>query len=957
MISQISLPIQLTTKPLNPLFLELIKTKSPLFSPIKKRKEKQVNFPFSSPHFPSRPGGGKINLNTPSMATGKTPKKPANPPPPSPPSPPSPNSTSTHFSSFINRMSSNPVPLIVILLLLSGAVDAAPFQPEDNFLIACGSKSKLQLPDGRTFMSDDQSHQFLKSEEKNTTSASSSANVPLPIYLNSRVFFAEAIYTFNLKAPGWHWVRLYFYPMKNDKFDLKSARFSVTTDKYVLLHGFNLNNETVVSKEYLVNLDEEVFSIHFKPGKDSMAFVNGIELVSAPDELIRDEATGLFPVSGFPGLGKYAYNTVYRLNMGGQVLTPKNDTLGRTWDNDRRYLKADVLAQNVSIPTSAIKYGSNISPFIAPAPVYASAEKMAESQTTQANFNITWNFEADPAFNYLIRLHFCDIISKSLDSLYFNVYINGRTAISALDLSSLTGQLGAPYFKDIVVSSALITKGINVEVGPTTEDTGSKDAILNGLEILKMSNSVDSLDGEFGIDGRQAMATKKTVAAVGFAMMFGAFVGLGAMVIKWHKRPQDWQRRNSFSSWLLPLHASDTSFMSKGSGKSNFNSSTFGLGRFFTFAELQEATKSFDASSIIGVGGFGNVYIGVIDDGATKVAVKRGNPQSEQGINEFQTEIQMLSKLRHRHLVSLIGYCDENDEMILVYEFMSQGPFRDHLYGKNLPPLSWKQRLEISIGAARGLHYLHTGTAQGIIHRDVKTTNILLDDAFVAKVADFGLSKDGQMGQNYVSTAVKGSFGYLDPEYFRRQQLTDKSDVYSFGVVLLEVLCARPPLNPSLPREQVNLGEWAMQWKRKGLLEKIIDPHLAGTICPESLTKFAEAAEKCLADYGVDRPSMGDVLWNLESALQLQEIFMQGGKGDDDGDDKDDDSKESSPSSASASMPAVVATAPAPAPANTNTAPAVPPSSDDQNQNRGTSTISEHSGTAMFAQFSDLSGR
>ncbi|CAL1384908.1 unnamed protein product [Linum trigynum] len=851
--------------------------------------------------------------------------------------------------------------LVLFLTSLSSFAAGVPFQPDDRFLIACGSKSQLQLPDGRTFMSDEEAKGFLKSEENIVVSVPS-GDVPSSVYLNARIFTTEAMYSFTLKSPGWHWIRLYFYPLKNNNRDLKTARFTVTTDRYVLLHDFNLGNETAVSKEYLIQITDQIFSIHFKPAKDSVAFINGIEIVSAPDELIADEGTELFPVTGFSGLTKYGYHTVYRLNMGGSLITPKNDSLGRTWDNDRRYLKADVLAQNVTVPTSAINYGKTVTPLIAPPSVYATADKMANAQTTEANFNVTWNLDADPSFNYLLRLHFCDIVSRSLNSLYFNVYINGRTAISALDLSALTGQLATPYFRDIVVSSSLITKGLVVEIGPTHEDTGSKDAFLNGLEVLKMSNSVDSLDGEFGIDGRQAIANRNTVAAVGFAMMFGAFVGLGAMVMKWHKRPQDWQRRNSFSSWLLPLHAGDSSFLSKGSmgsHKSNFHSSTFGLGRFFSLAELQEATKNFDSSAIIGVGGFGNVYIGEIDEG-TKVAVKRGNPQSEQGINEFQTEIQMLSKLRHRHLVSLIGYCDENDEMILVYEFMSQGPFRDHLYGKNLPPLSWKQRLEICIGSARGLHYLHTGTAQGIIHRDVKTTNILLDDTFVAKVADFGLSKDGQMGQNHVSTAVKGSFGYLDPEYFRRQQLTDKSDVYSFGVVLLEALCARPAINPALPREQVNLAEWAMQWKRKGLLEKIIDPHLARTICPESMTKFAEAAEKCLAEHGVDRPSMGDVLWNLESALQLQEQFLQKKSEDDNG---DKESPTEAPVAASAGAAVPVAASPAPLP------PAAPPTMDSSSSSRDTGSqnraggpnevhaISEHSGTAVFAQFSDLSGR
>ncbi|CAN1751552.1 Probable receptor-like protein kinase At5g24010 [Linum perenne] len=291
-----------------------------------------------------------------------------------------------------------------------------------------------------------------------------------------------------------------------------------------------------------------------------------------------------------------------------------------------------------------------------------------------------------------------------------------------------------------------------------------------------------------------------------------------------------------------------------------------GNGLKIPFDDIQFATKNFDKSLIIGMGGFGMVYKGVLsDENNTKIAVKRGLP-------EFHSEITILSRIRHRHLVSLVGYCEEQSEMILVYEYMEHGPLKSHLYGSQHSPLSWKQRLDICIGAARGIHYLHTGFIPGIIHRDIKSTNILLDESYEAKVADFGLSRAGPcLDETHVSTGVKGSFGYLDPEYFRRQQLTDKSDVYSFGVVMLEVLCARPAVDPLLAREQVNLAEWAMHWKQNGKLDQIVDPNIKDQIKQGSLEKFGETAEKCLAEYGVDRPSMGDVLWNLEYALQLQE--------------------------------------------------------------------------------------
>ncbi|KAM3220303.1 putative receptor-like protein kinase [Capsicum annuum] len=818
------------------------------------------------------------------------------------------------------------------------------FTPSDNYLINCGSSSPTTLPGNRVFQPDESSNKYLSYSGRDShISAPDNKNSPSPIYNSAKIFNSDATYTFHVNNPGLHWIRLHFFPLQNGEFNLHTAKFSVSTESLVLLRDYTMEKNEAAMKEYLVNVTTERYDIKFSPSEGSIAFANAIEFVTAPAKLLDYSVPLLFPVSQKFDLTKSNFVTAYRLNVGGSYLDASNDTLGRNWLSDGPF-RNNATGQAVSVQPSVIQYPTaGGSPLIAPPTVYSSAVKMADSETVIPNFNISWTMDIDTSYTHLVRLHFCDIISKSLNELYFNVYINDKMAISGLDLSSLTQRLSTAFYKDFVIDSASAANPLSVKVSPVNDVQGFKNAILNGLEVFRMNNSLGSLDGEYGMDGKKSSGPSRTVAYVGFAMMFGAFVGLGAIAFKWQKRPQDWQKRNSFSSWLLPLHAGDTSFMAGSkasmSRKSQFFNSTTGLGRYFSFAELSDSTNNWDPNAIIGVGGFGNVYYGEIDDG-TKVAVKRGNPQSEQGINEFQTEIQMLSKLRHRHLVSLIGYCDENTEMILVYEFMQNGPFRDHLYGKDMPPLTWKQRLEICIGSARGLHYLHTGASTAIIHRDVKTTNILLDENLVAKMADFGLSKDCLANETHVSTAVKGSFGYLDPEYFRKQQLTDKSDVYSFGVVLLEALCARPAINPALPREQVNLAEWAMQWKKKGLLDKIIDPTLVGQINLESMKKFAEAAEKCLAEYGSDRPSMGDVLWNLEYALQLQEASLQGKV------------EEENKAASAQTSPATVAPTPPLTPDNR------PVSSPEQTRNPAeTQTIDDHSGTAMFAQFAELNGR
>lgn len=792
------------------------------------------------------------------------------------------------------------VPMFLILFILSitgvtttnaiaSRVDR--FIPQDNYLLSCGASAAVQLDDGRTFRSDPESVSFLSTptDIKIAAKASLASASPLsPLYLDARVFSDISTYSFFISQPGRHWIRLYFLPITNSQYNLTTATFSVATDSMVLLHDFSfiVNPPNPVFREYLVSAEGDNLKIIFTPKKNSIAFINAIEVVSAPPSLIPNTTTRMGPQDQFD-ISNNALQVVYRLNMGGALVTSFNDTLGRTWLPDAPFLRLEAAAEAAWVPPRTIKYPDDktITPLIAPSSIYSTAQQMASTNITNARFNLTWEMVAEPGFRYLIRLHFSDIVSKTLNSLYFNVYINGMMAVANLDLSSLTMGLAVAYYKDLIAeSSSIINSTLVVQVGPNTIDSGDPNAILNGLEIMKISNEASSLDGLFS-PKTSSQASKGILTGIAFAL--AATAALAVVICCRRNRKPAWQKTNSFHSWFLPLNSSSSSFMSscsrlsrnrfgstrtKSGFSSVFASSAYGLGRYFTFVEIQKATKNFEEKGVIGVGGFGKVYLGATEDG-TQLAIKRGNPSSDQGMNEFLTEIQMLSKLRHRHLVSLIGCCDENNEMILVYEFMSNGPLRDHLYGDtNIKPLSWKQRLEVCIGAAKGLHYLHTGSAQGIIHRDVKTTNILLDENFVAKVADFGLSKDApSLEQTHVSTAVKGSFGYLDPEYFRRQQLTDKSDVYSFGVVLFEVLCARPAINPALPRDQVNLAEWARTWHRKGELGKIIDPNIAGQIRPDSLDVFAEAAEKCLADYGVDRPTMGDVLWKLEFALQLQE--------------------------------------------------------------------------------------
>ncbi|XP_030970497.1 receptor-like protein kinase FERONIA [Quercus lobata] len=302
-----------------------------------------------------------------------------------------------------------------------------------------------------------------------------------------------------------------------------------------------------------------------------------------------------------------------------------------------------------------------------------------------------------------------------------------------------------------------------------------------------------------------------------------------------------------------------------------------GLCRRFSLGEIKKATNDFADDLLIGEGAVGKVYKGFIDDQGISVAIKRLKYSSSEGVGELTNEVVLLCQIRHPNLIPLIGYCIDKSERCLVYGFMVNGNPRQHIFicGTDHDPLPWKQRLAICIGVARGLHYLHTGLKHTIIHRDVKMDNILLDEKWEAKLADFGLSKMGPPSLSKalirLESGVKGTLGYLDPDYARRQEVTDKTDVYSFGVLLFELLCGRSVLDVKLEKERVDLVSWARRCKREGTLNEIIDPYLMGKIAPECFKIYVDIASSCVRDKGKDRPAMGEVEVGLEHSLQLQE--------------------------------------------------------------------------------------
>lgn len=287
------------------------------------------------------------------------------------------------------------------------------------------------------------------------------------------------------------------------------------------------------------------------------------------------------------------------------------------------------------------------------------------------------------------------------------------------------------------------------------------------------------------------------------------------------------------------------------------------------------ATNGFSEANLLGQGGFGYVHKGVLPNGK-EVAVKQLKDGSGQGEREFHAEVETISRVHHKHLVSLVGYCITGTRRLLVYEFVPNNTMEFHLHGKGRPPLEWHTRLKIALGSAKGLAYLHEDCHPKIIHRDIKGSNILLEMNFEAKVSDFGLARFSSDLDTHVSTRVMGTFGYLAPEYASSGKLTDKSDVFSYGVMLLELITGRRPVDSTYTLMDESLVDWARplltQSLDDGNFDDLVDPRLQKGFNQNEMSRMIACAAACVRHSAKRRPRMSQVVRALEGDVSLSDL-------------------------------------------------------------------------------------
>ncbi|KAG6426159.1 hypothetical protein SASPL_110377 [Salvia splendens] len=413
----------------------------------------------------------------------------------------------------------------------------------------------------------------------------------------------------------------------------------------------------------------------------------------------------------------------------------------------------------------------------------------------------------------------------------------------------------------------------SIRTSPPPPSTASPTPSLNPPGD---TNSNDTAPRNSQPSGGGGLATGAKVA-IGVGSLFLVILGLGLAIWCCWKRTRRASGRNGgyikATSNYSPksgdgLHRVQVT-PNNGSGSGNHSMRTpheRGLGNsrlLFTYEQLVGASNGFSDQNLLGQGGFGFVYKGTLADGKV-VAIKQLRIGGGQGEREFTSEVEIISRIHHRHLVSLVGYCISGERRLLVLDYVPNNTLYFHLHAEGRPVLEWGTRVKIAVGAARGIAYLHEDCQPRIIHRDIKSSNILLDINFEAQVSDFGLAKIAMDANTHISTRVMGTFGYMAPEYASSGKLTEKSDVFSFGVVLLELITGRKPVDTSQPLGDESLVEWArpllIQAIETNEFVGLADPRLAENFVTDEMVLLIQAAAACVRHSSMNRPSMGQVV-------------------------------------------------------------------------------------------------
>ncbi|PON42865.1 Mitogen-activated protein kinase kinase kinase [Parasponia andersonii] len=459
--------------------------------------------------------------------------------------------------------------------------------------------------------------------------------------------------------------------------------------------------------------------------------------------------------------------------------------------------------------------------------------------------------------NYRVKLHFAELILKDekayniLGRRIFDVYIQGelmRKDFNIKEEAKLTGdELVEVPFNVSVTNNTVEIRLYWAGKGTTCiPSRGNYGPLISAISVCHSSKS----HCEFKEPSKIPL-----VAGVVASVLCLFFLVAG--IITWRCYKKNYTRKNTDLTGLELVAGS------------------------FTLRKLRAATNNFDPANKIGEGGFGSVYKGILSDGPV-IAVKQLSSKSKQGNREFVTEIGMISGMEHPNLVKLYGCCIEGNQLLLVYEYMENNCLARALFETSNPKLDWATRFNICVGIAKGLCFLHEGSALKIVHRDIKPTNVLLDRDLNAKISDFGLAKLNEEENTHISTRVAGTIGYMAPEYALWGYLTEKADVYSFGVVALEIVSGKSNTNYRPQNQCVCLLDYAIVLQKKGDILEIMDPKLGSKFNKEEAEKMIKVALLCTNASPVLRPTMSEVISMLEGQTTVEEVLFDPATRDDD---------------------------------------------------------------------------